>query len=195
MSIEGIITRIKLDAEASAEHIIKSYRDRAEKIRQDFKDFRKRELKKNSEAVKIERDKSEERTINHARSVANQRILKAKQEMLSQLYVKVRNYIENLSDDKYANLFTNLLAEIPLESGNILLSIDSGILGEKFLKKAEDLISKEKGEKPRYKLKKVDGDFRGFYLESGKVRYDLTLDSVLMDLRDKTKPIVIKMLF
>ena len=109
MSIEGIITRIKLDAEASAEHIIKSYRDRAEKIRQDFKDFRKRELKKNSEAVKIERDKSEERTINHARSVANQRILKAKQEMLSQLYVKVRNYIENLSDDKYANLFANLL--------------------------------------------------------------------------------------
>ncbi len=195
MSIEGIITRIKQDAEASAEHIIKSYRDRAEKIRQDFDDFRKKELKKNSEAVGIERDKSEERTINHARSVANQRILRAKQEMLSQLYVKVRYYIENLSDVKYADLFANLLAEIGLESGNILLSLDSGVLGEKFLKKAEDLVSKEKGKKPKYKLKKVDGDFRGIYLESGKVRYDLTLDSVLMDLRDKTKPIVIKMLF
>jgi len=195
MSIEGIITRIKQDAEASAEHIIKSYRDRAEKIRQDFKDFRKRELKKNSEAVRIERDRSKERTINHARSVANQRILRAKQEMLSQLYVKVRDYIENLSDVKYANLFANLLAEIGLESGNILLSLDSDVLGEKFLKKAEDLISKEKGEKPKYKLKKVDGDFRGFYLESGKVRYDLTLDSVLADLREKTEPIVIKMLF
>ncbi len=195
MSIEGIITRIKQDAEASAEHIMKSYKDRAEKIRQDFKDFRKREMKKNSEAVKIERDKSEERTINHARSVANQRILKAKQEMLSQLYVKVHNYIENLSDDKYADLFANLLAEVPLESGNILLSLDSDVLEEKFLNKAEDLISKEKGEKPKYILKKVDGDFRGFYLGSGKVRYDLTLDSVLMDLRDKTEPIVIKMLF
>ncbi len=195
MSIEGIISRIKQDAEASAEHIMKSYRDQAEEIRQDFEDLRKRELKKNSEAVKIERDKSEERTINHARSIANQRILKAKQEMLSQLYVQVRNYIENLSDNKYGDLFANLLAEIGLEGGNILLSLDSDILGEKFLKKAEDLISKEKGKKPKYKLKKVDGDFRGIYLESGKVRYDLTLDSVLMDLRDKTVPIVIKILF
>ena len=195
MSIEGIISKIKQDAEATAQQILEKYRQQAKKLLDEFEAYKAQKLAEAEEKAKVELERTKQRQIDHARSVAAKKILAKKRELLDKLYQLVRKKIEELPKNKYKKLFAELIAKLGVESGKILVSADEKVFDEDFADMVAKAVSEAGSGNAKFEVERIEGNFRGLYLDCGKVRYDLTVDAIMESLRERTESTVVKKLF
>jgi len=195
LSIEGIISKIKQDAEATAQQILEKYRQQAKKLLDEFEAYKAQKLAEAEEKAKVELERTKQRQIDHAKSVAAKKILAKKRELLDRLYQLVRKKIEELPKNKYKKLFAELIAKLGVESGKILVSADEKVFDKDFADMVAKAVSEASSENAKFEVERIEGNFRGLYLDCGKVRYDLTVDAIMESLRERTESTVVKKLF
>ncbi len=195
MSVKGIIERIKHDATAEAEQIKQKYIGEVKKLEEEFENKKKKILADTEEKAKTERKRSYQRAIDHQKSVLAQKMLAHKQKLLEQFYDKVREKIENFETARYREYFADILAKLGEKSGKIFVARDTDILNDEFIAIASGKIKQKTGVEPKFELVKSDDNFRGFILDIGKIRYDVTIDAVLAQIRENSEEKVISELF
>jgi len=195
VSVKGIIERIQRDATAEAEQIKQKYIGEVKKLEEDFENKKKRMLSDADEKSKIYRKRAYRRAIDHQKSVLAQNMLTHKQKLLEQFYDKVREKIENFDNEKYRKFFADILAELDETTGKIIVAKDADILNNEFIAIANGKIKQKTGIEPKFDLEKSDDNLRGFILDIGKIRYDVTMDAILSQIRDNSEENVIKELF
>ncbi len=192
MSMEGIIDRIKKDAASQAEKIRRQYADTVKKAEHDFEHDRSEALDAATARAKIERKREHDRTLEHAKSLESRRLLAHKHRVIDNFYSSVRAELEALSPDATRKLFARLLANVELSNGYIIAAKDAELFDATFFKQAADAASPRKLD---FSVRVTEGSFRGFFVESGKIRFDLTFDAIMELLRDKTQEMIIAELF
>ena len=76
----------------------------------------------------------------------------------------------------------------------MVVAMDKSTLDRKFIHQAVQILENN-NKKAEFALKTIDSNWRGFYLECGKIRYDGTLDAIMEILREKSEEKVIAKLF
>jgi len=195
LSIEGIIQRIQKDAAAEAERIRQEFASQAAELDKVFQSEMDAALQKAEQKSATEREKAQHRAIEHAKLIQSQRLLAKKLDILNSLFASVREKIESLPDDEYRSLFANVLAKLGETDGTIIVAADAQILDSRFLQLAKDKIKLQSGKESNISLQSTNGNWRGFYLHRGKMRYNATLDALMVSLREKSEGLVIEKLF
>ena len=195
MSIEGIIQRIKKDAESEAEKIRQKYASEINELEQEFESHRNQVLSDaKDDAAKIQ-EKARVQAIERAKRMLSQKLLKRRLEMLDDVYLHVKVRLKNLPDEEYRKLFAMILAGFGETSGNISVAADKDVLNNEFIDIACNILKKEKSLESKFSLSNKDSHWSGFILDCGAVRYTATLDSLLENIRELTGEKVIEMLF
>ena len=195
MSVKGIIERIQHDATAEAEQIKQKYIGEVKKLEEEFEKKKEKLLAAATEKAKIERKRAYQQAIDHQKSVLAQKLLAHKQKLLEQFYDSVRKEIENFEPNRYREYFADILAKLGENSGKIIVAKDADILNDEFIAIASGKIKQKTGVEPNFELVKSDDNFRGFILDIGKIRYDVTIDAVLAQIRENSEEKVISELF
>ncbi len=195
MSVNGIIERIQRDAVAEAEKIKQQYLTQVNELEKQFDDVRKEKLENTRERAETERKKSCRRTIDHQRSIESRRLLAHKHKLLDKFYTEVLKHIENLPPDEYRLFFAEFLAKLDENEGKILISNDANVLDDDFRKAAATIVKEKTDKDTDFIIEKIEGNFRGFILNCGKVRYDVKMKTVMELIREQTEEMVIGDLF
>jgi len=195
LSVNGIIERIQRDAVVEAEKIKQQYLTQVNELEKQFDDMRKEKLEDTRKRAETERKKSCRRTIDHWRSIESRRLLAHKHKLLDKFYREVRKYIENLPTDEYREYFAELLTKLGESEGKILISIDTNVLDDDFRKIASNFVREKTDKETNFVIEIIDGNFKGFILDCGKVRYDVKMRTVMELIRERTGEIVIGELF
>ena len=195
MSIEGIIQRIQKDAAAEAERIRQEFASQVAELDRAFQTQTDAALQKAEQEAAAERENAKRRAVEHEKLVQSQRLLAKKLDIINSLFISVREKIENLPDDEYRSLFADVLAKLGEPEGTIIVAADAEILDNRFLELATDRIKSQSGKEPNISLRSTTGNWRGFYLDRGKMRYNATLDALMASVREKTEEMIIERLF
>ncbi len=192
MGIDGIIDRIRRDAAAEAEAIKQRYLSEVERLEREFEEKSRAALEDGRRRAENEKARAKARAIEHAKLVLSQKVLAKKLELLEKIYSAVKERIENLPHKEYKKLFATVLAKLGERRGKIVVAADADVLDEEFVRLAVEKL----GEGCEFELERTsDEDFRGFILVRDKIRYNVTLDALLEDVRERTEEEVIKRLF
>jgi len=195
LSIEGIIQRIQKDATAEAERIRQEYASQIAELDKVFQSETEAALQRAEQKFTAERENARRRAIEHEKLVQSQIFLAKKLDIINSLFVSVREKIENLPDAEYRILFADVLMKLGEADGTIIVAADAKILDNRFLELAKDRIKSQSGREPGFSLQSIKGNWRGFYLDRGKTRYNATLDALIATVREKAEGMIIEKLF
>lgn len=176
---EGIIDKILSDARAQAKKTVESAeyeRAMSEKATSDWADGY---LLKERKILRRECDEVVERKLTLAKLDKRKLLLKAKQEVIGEIFERVLSRLNSLKKEECVNLIAKLLENNADEGDKIVLPSDGGII-EKDLKDLEIVARK------KLKFAKEKGDFTGGVMLIGaSCDKDLTFSALLKENEEK----------
>ena len=185
MTAEKIIERIKKDAEKEIKQILKE----AEKQASDIVNNARKEAEREAEKILADGKKESENIRRILISKANQdvkhKIMKAKEELIEECFIKAHQKLSSLDEKKYVDIVTKLM-----EEGRRKLDENCVVV-----------VSRDSDKKIAEKLKlNVVGTIEstgGIILksENGKITLDNTFDGILKRKKSETRIKVGKLLF
>lgn len=187
---DAIITAITANAAATAKNLINDGKEAA--------DEKKREADERLAAIEAELNaKAEgESALNYERQVTlakldcSRVLLSAKQEIITDVYARVKQKILALDPKKYAEFYLKKVAAAAEDGDKVCVCAeDKSVLNADWLKKVES-VSKKK-----LTLDKESAPSRGVILKNAAYDKDLTIDALIDALKQDTQADVIKELF
>lgn len=176
--IDNITDKILKDAQTEADAVIAA----AEKEAQAIIDSAKAQAKEESEAIIKASNDKETVIIEHISDTAElegkKLILRAKQEMLDEIFKEAFSRLKNLKDQEYILFLSKMAAQASLSGTEeiILSDKDKSKVGAQVLKGANELLS-QKGKKAALVLssaaRNIDG---GLILKAGDIETNCSLD-------------------
>ncbi len=174
-----------MSANEVTEKILAQANDKANEIRANADEKAANIIKKtdrqiddfNKETTALEKkayDEAKSRILAAARMANNKKLLKIKKNILNDIFKKAAENIQNLNDDDYTSLMTDLLKTC-VETGNekIIVGKNDGRLNENFIKKVND----ELNDKGNLTIAEEKADINaGFILLRGNVRVNASLE-------------------
>jgi len=195
--VEKINQKILKDAQTQADEIIARAREEAKAFLEEEK--KKADEKKNQVIAEAEA-KAEEmkrRMLSTEALEVRKENLRAKQELLDEVFDKVIEALTNLPGDLYENLLMDMAVRAGMPGDSTLILSRNG--REKLSKDfAGKLIKKlaDKGIKANIKISDEDMDISGgFILKFGDMEINNTFDALVRSQRDQYEPQVVQILF
>ena len=188
---ESIIQKILSDAENFHLSQINEAKARAQEILKEAEDAKQRFYAKNQKDGEIESAALIERAETVAKLEVRKIILCAKQELISDSFALARDQILNLPLEGYKQFLSALIQKYA-EEGDVV------VLSKRDLSriKEADIEQMAKGKNIRLSLSTKAGDFDGGLVLSQKnCDKNLTIDTVLNSVREKTEGKVAAILF
>ncbi|MCS7233977.1 MAG: V-type ATP synthase subunit E family protein [Synergistetes bacterium] len=191
MSLEDIKLKIIEDAKKEAEKILKEAEARRNHI------LKEAEVKVNEliNKAKLEFEEIKKREIENKRIVAElemgKKLLAAKRNLLDEVFNKLRLKLESLSKGDYISFFGRLLERaVETKDEEVILGRDENLLNGNFI---QDINRKKAW---NLKLSSHRGNFgKGLILSRGDVEVNLSIDTIVKDVKEKWEAEVVKMLF
>jgi len=190
--IEKIIHRIREDAQAEVERVLKEARDEAVRIRESGytqAEAEKTVLRERNERAAAER---EERLVSAAQMETRQMNLAAKQEMVEKAYALALEKLCAMPDERYTQVVAELLTQAaPKGRGEVIFNAEDAVrIGKEAVALANEKLGGE------LILSTETRPIRGgFVLKSGSVEVNGSFETLVRLQRAQTAGAVAKTLF
>ncbi|MFP4460359.1 MAG: V-type ATP synthase subunit E [Candidatus Zixiibacteriota bacterium] len=190
MALDDIIKKIQEDADKKVKSLQDEYENEKQERLAEFNDYKEKFLEKTKKDAEEKAQLHRERLISRAQADANLELLKKKQELLSRVYKDAREKISKMDDQKKISLFADILEDIGIQKGTIIVPEGSTLDSDAFMKAISN-----KFDKANFERKTTDEFDMGFVLKTGKIRYDNTLDSLMAQSKEILQDRLVEILF
>jgi len=194
---EKIINKIKSDAKLQAESNIRKAQEEAIAIIKAAEEEAAEKYNNVMEKTRNEIDERRKRLISMAELEARKIKLKAKQDLIREVFSLAHRKLTSLSPEEYRNILSDMIVSInPNGNEEIIVSEeDRKKLGDSFIK----IVNKKLKENQKIGEMKYSEECRetegGFILKSGDVEINCSFSSILRMEYNKIEAEVIKVLF
>ncbi|MHC4543311.1 MAG: V-type ATP synthase subunit E [Planctomycetota bacterium] len=195
MEAEQVIEKILADAKAEAQKIKKQAdeKEAAEQVKFDEQlDEHKKQT--NELAEKLGSEKKLHLLAAARMDIAKEHLAE-KSRILDEVFEQARRQLQNLSDDQYKTLCTNLMLEA-VETGDeeVIIDTNEKRIDEKFIKQINNKLGPER--KGNLKLSDQRQQLgAGFILKRGKIKNNVSLDVLFAQARKELEIDLAKELF
>ncbi len=180
MGAEEVVEKILADAKTEAMKIKKQADEKEAAEQEKFNEqLHEHQKQTNALADKLGREKKLH-LLAAARMDIAKELLAEKSRILDEVFEQARQQLQNLSDDQYKTLCTNLMLEA-VETGDeeVIIDTNENRIDEKFIRQINHKLGPErKGNLKLSNQKQPIG--AGFILKRGKIKNNVSLD-VLLD--------------
>lgn len=195
MSLNDLTQKILNDARMEAEEIEKSASLQADAIVSNANSELEKEREKlRKEAERLANEKYQN-IVTLSRIEARNKVLERKQELINEVFAKVREKMDDMDAATFKTFAVSLLSKFPPEDKVILMvgKKQKSIINKDFVQKLNQQVQKKGGS---FVLSERESDFdNGFRLVTGDVQIDLSFDSILKSVREDMEMDIIKTLF
>ncbi len=195
MSLNDLTQKILSDAGMEAEEIEKNASLQADTIISDANSQLEKEREKlRKEAERLANEKYQN-IVTLSRIEARNKVLERKQQIINEVFTKVRKKLEEMDATTFKTFAMNLLSNFPPEDKAILVvgKKHKSLIDKDFVQKLNQKVQKKGGS---FVLSDKEPDFNdGFRLVTGDVQIDLSFDSILKSVREDIEIDIIKTLF
>ena len=183
MEGQQVVEKILTDAGTEAEKI-KSQAQEKEAAEQAKLDEQLSEYKKQTDIIaqKAGEDKKAHLLAAARMDIAKQ-LLAEKRKILDEVFARVRQQLENLSDEQYRKLMTKLMLEA-VETGDeeVIIDNEEKRIDQKFIESINQQLAP--GRKGNLKLSEDRANLgRGFILKRGKIKNNVSVEVLLAQAR------------
>lgn len=185
MAIKGIVERIQRDTQAQIEKIKLEYQARMDEIEERAKLEAEKIINEAQNKSTAEKEKAYRRVLEHGRFEMRKKLLAKKVSLIEKEIEIIKSKIEKMEIPQQREFFALILANLGQLDGEILVGEDKNVFNEDFLDKVREIFSRRNLGNPNFKIVHTDQKFRGIYLVSGKIRYDLSLGAIVGLIREK----------
>ena len=196
MSLNDLTQKILNDARMEAEEIEKIASLQADDIvSKANSELEKEREKLRKEAERLANEKYQN-IVTLSRIEARNKVLERKQELINEVFTKVRKKMEDMDAAAFKSFTVSLLSKFPPEGRSILIvgKKHTSLINKEFVQKLNQQIQK-KGS-GSFVLSEREPDFEdGFRLVMGDVQVDLSFDSILKTVREDVEMDIINTLF
>lgn len=195
-NLNNLTSKILNDAEEKKKYILAEAEAQKEKIvskKANNAEAQKEEIIKKAN---IEAEVKKARIISNAKLSVRNDVLKAKQEVISNIFHKAIETLQNISKEEYVSYITSTLNSLDLEGNEVIIinEKDKDIFSKEFL----EALNKElesKGIKGSITLN-MEGKFNGgFILDRNGIQINNTFEALINSLRGELESEVNKVLF
>jgi len=198
--VEGI-ARIKEtileEAKQEKEKIINEAKTQAKEIEARYKSQVDQILGSILEKAKKAAEEKKRRIISMAELENRKGLLKAKQEIIDEVFEKAKKKLKALPDEQYRNLIADMLIKSTI-TGNeevIISESDRQRITPEFIKEINEKL-KDMGKQGNLRISKTSEDMiGGFILKSEDVEINSTFDSLIKMEREELETEIAKILF
>lgn len=196
-NLENITSKIKKDAEVQRDAILAQANENTTLIINKKESVAKKDATDFLEKSKKEAITKRSRILSSANLKVRNDKLVAKQNVISDIFEKAKNELNNMSDDKFKEFITNKVLSSNI-SGNENIIVNENkksVLNEAFIKElnAKLIAANKKGE---LKVSDLNGSFNGgFIIEKDGIEINNTFDSLVDSLRDEMEFEIAQIMF
>lgn len=195
-NLNNLTSKILKDSEERKIQILAEAKNDGDKIIS--KSIKKAELLKNEilEKAQIESESKYSRLISSAKLKVRNDQLRAKQDVISSIFLKAIDELNNLSSEQYANYVKKTLSELNLDGTETIIinEKDKDVFNIKFLTDLNKNLMAN-GKKGEISLR-TDGNFKsGFILDRNGIQVNNTFESLVNSLKSELEFEVTKALF
>lgn len=195
--LDNIINKIKEDADSVQLQIKEQAEIEAAKIMEaaqlEVEEKRKAMLNRAQDDGRLR----QERMVSMAKLEGSKSVLKAKRDLIDQVYEKVYELLRIMPDQEYEDLLVRIITGTnPKASGFIRLSKDDkNRVSDRFISKVNDAF-KQKGNDVSFELDPVNADGRGgFVLICGNIEINGTFEKMMEMRKAEFEPVISNTLF
>jgi ATP synthase (E/31 kDa) subunit. len=181
-NLDHLIDKIIEDARQEAEQILAKAERKKEELIHEQTVKAEMEKSKMIEKARREAQQEKERIVSDARLKARDDILKAKQEMMDQVFSLAKAQLHQLNEVKFQEFMRNVLNSLPRE-GTEELIVPKGRL---------ESVRKWF---PDWKVSDTDFVDSGFMVKKGRILLNYTFDALVDYYREELEPVVAGILF
>ncbi|MDD5793845.1 V-type ATP synthase subunit E [Clostridium sp. HCP1S3_B4] len=195
--INNLTSKILSDAEAKKEEILAKASEEKEKILQKKQNSAKALEKEILEKAKSEAATRKERTISSAELTARNEKLKAKQEVIADVFLESVDKLSSLDKDVQVKFIKDTILNLDIDGDEKLILNDAGkeMVTDSVLGDINKSL-KSKGKKGEISLSTENGSFKGgFILEKAGIEINNTYEALVSSLREELEFEVAKVLF
>ena len=195
MEAEQVIEKILADARAEAEKIKKQADEKETAEKAKFNEQLDEHKKQTNDLAEKLGSEKKLHLLAAARMDIAKEHLAEKSRVLDEVFEQARQQLQNLSDDQYKTLCTNLMLEA-VETGDeeVIIDTNEKRIDDKFIKKINNKLGHErKGNLKLSNQKQPIG--AGFILKRGKIKNNVSLDVLLVQARKELEIDLAKELF
>ena len=186
---EAIIAKIISDAEKIAAENVHAAEEYALYVKKMAESWAKEYSSAQEKALKIETEDVVARKKIVAELDVRKSLLKTKQDILDEIYLKAEQKLCKLGKKPYLSLVLSKIEEFADVGDEVVLSCD-GVISEKDI--AESAVAKSK----KLSVSKKQGKFCGGVMLVGKIcDKNLTFHEIVLAEKEKTAPLIAKKLF
>ena len=197
MSLNDLTKKIINDARIEAEEIENNAGIQADKIIEEAKAQLQKEKEKLAREAERMADEKYQNIVTLSRIEAKNKVLERKQSLIDEVFEQARKKLESMDNKTFRNFAMNLLAKFPPDEKTTLVvgKKHKSVITKDFVQQLNSLV--KKNAKGSFVLSdREDPSVKdGFYLVTGDVRIDLTLDSIIHAVRGESEMDIIKTLF
>lgn len=195
-NLNNLTSKILKDAEETKNQILVEAKNDGDKIIS--KSIKKAESLKNEilEKAKSESESKYSRLISSAKLKVRNDQLRAKQDVISSIFLKAIDELNNLSNEQYADYVKKTLSELNLDGTETIIinERDKDVFNIKFLTDLNKNLMAN-GKKGEISLR-TDGNFKsGFILDRNGIQVNNTFESLVNSLKSELEFEVTKALF
>ena len=186
---EAIIAKIISDAEKIAEENVRAAEEDALYVKKMAESWAKEYSSAQEKSLKIETDDVIARKKIVAELDVKKALLKTKQDILDEIYLKAEQQLCKLGKKPYLSLVLSKIEEFADVGDEVVLSCD-GVISEK------DIADSEVAKSKKLSVAKKQGKFCGGVMLVGKIcDKNLTFHEIVLAEKEKTAPLIAKQIF
>ncbi|MGI6778380.1 MAG: V-type ATP synthase subunit E [Acetivibrionales bacterium] len=194
---ERITGRILEDAQNRAKSNILEAEKKASDIIRTAEEEARKKQKEIIDKAFVAADERKNRMISIAELEGRKEKLKTKQAMISEVFNKIHERLNSISDEEYEKILVNMVVNSVRDGDEeVLLSEkDKNRISSKFIKKINNMLF-EKGLKGKAVLSPQTRDIRGgFILKKGDVEINNSFEAIIKMQRDELEELIVAELF
>ncbi len=185
MGLEEVLKRIEEEGERRLKSHEAEFRKQKEEIERSYGQEYNR-LTRELKAEQSHRQAiAKQRALARFRTELRVRLLDERRKVMAEVFAAARESILKLPDKEYAEFFIRRIKGLDIDGGRVII----GRGDEKRLKR------RLKGALSKFEISFSDSFEHGVIVESGKIRFDLTLDAVFRELTETLEEKVAEVLF
>ncbi len=195
MDAEQVINKIISEANQNADSIKQQAQNEVDQQNKDLQneldDFEKQTQKMAEQAAQDKTD----RMLAQSRMQNQKKILKAKVEVLDQIFSSAAEKIAQMPDDQYNSLMTNLM-EKAIETGDeeVIVGKNETRINQDFIKQLNRKLGS--GYKGNLRLSSEKTDIgAGFILRRQKIQMNVSVEVLIDRVREEIEPQIVNLVF
>lgn len=191
MALDDILDKINKDAQEEIQELEEEYNQKIEELEQEFEQWKEERLEDAETKAKKAKTKKYNKLVRSKESELRKKLLTQKQQMLQQVFEEAKEKLLNMDKSEYRTTFINILTSLDVQRGTIYAGRkEQESFNDEFVN-----ILEEKKEDGDFELEYSEDFERGLIIQTGSVRYVLTIPSIFKEIREKLEDDIIEKIF